>query len=99
MRRGVAIGLFGLTALGALSVAAGLREVARLGKQNDGSFIVSSGQHIPAGTIAFDGRPIDLAVHPSGKFFAVLNKGEVFLADRSGVVPGSTVTLGRKINA
>ena len=50
-----------------------------LGKQPDGSFIVSSGQRIEPGTIAFSGRPIDLAISPAGDVVAVLHKREVFL--------------------
>jgi DNA-binding beta-propeller fold protein YncE len=65
-----------------------------LGRQPDRSFLVSTDQRIEPGAIAFDGRPIDLALHPSGKFVAVLNQNEVFLADKSGVLPGSAVKLG-----
>ena len=36
-----------------------------MGRQPDGSFLVSSGQRIEGGSIAFNGRPIDLAVHPT----------------------------------
>ncbi len=76
--------------------AAGLarRAVLRMGKQPDGSFLVSSGQRVEGGSLAFDGRPIDLALYPSGEFFAVLNKSRAFLADASGVRPGSVATLG-----
>ena len=44
--------------VGALRVTAGhIPLLAHLGKQPDGSFVVSSGQHIAPGTIAFDFRP------------------------------------------
>jgi hypothetical protein len=46
---------------GALAFAAGGLTSVRLGKQADGSFVVSSGQRVEPGAIAFDGRPIDLA--------------------------------------
>ena len=36
-----------------------------MGRQPDGSFLVSSGQRIEGGSIAFTGRPIDLALHPA----------------------------------
>ena len=35
-----------------------------MGRQPDGSFLVSTGQRIEAGSIAFTGRPIDLALTP-----------------------------------
>ena len=37
----------------------------RMGRQPDGSFLVSTGQRIEGGSIAFTGRPIDLAMHPT----------------------------------
>ena len=73
---------------------AGKEALVHLGKQPDGSFIVSTGQHIVAGTIAFKGRPSDLALHPKGNVFAVLNQGSVFLCTETGVVPNSEVSLG-----
>ena len=45
-----------------------------MGRQPDGSFLVSTGQRIEGGSIAFTGRPIDLALHPKRDLFAVLNK-------------------------
>jgi YVTN family beta-propeller protein len=68
----------------------------RLGRQPDGSFLVSTGQRVPAAAVAFPGRPIDLALHPSGRFFAVLSKSEVFLADPGGVIAGSAVAFPKK---
>ena len=43
--------------------SAGMARLApvRMGRQPDGSFLVSSGQRIEGGSIAFTGRPIDLA--------------------------------------
>lgn len=81
----------------ALVVAAGIG-AARLktlfmGRQPDGDFIVSSGQRIEGGTLAFDGRPIDLALHPTGNFFAVLNKREIFLADAKEIFAESRSKL------
>src|SRR5204863_7258318 len=87
---------FGATAallLLAGALGAGRLSVTWMGRQPDGSFIVSSGRRIEPGAIAFDGRPIDLALHPSGEFFAVLNQRSVFLATRNGVIPGSTIDL------
>src|SRR3954463_11345640 len=65
-----------------------------MGRQPDGSFLVSSGQRVEAGSIAFTGRPIDLALHPTRGLFAVLNKGSVLLATTRGVVAGSEASLG-----
>src|SRR5436190_2066256 len=75
------------------ALGAGRLSATWMGRQPDGSFIVSSGRRIEPGAIAFDGRPIDLALHPSGEFFAVLNQRSVFLADRGGVISGSTAEL------
>ena len=67
-------------------MVAGMTRLAtvRMGRQPDGSFLVSSGQRIEGGSIAFRGRPIDLALHPRDEVFAVLNKAEVFLATSDG---------------
>ena len=69
------------------------RAVLRLGRQPDGSFVVSTGQRVEGGAIPFDGRPSDLALHPSGSFFAVLNKSSVFLADEKGARPATEIKL------
>ena len=65
-----------------------------MGRQPDGSFLVSTGQRIEGGSIAFSGRPIDLALHPTRDMFAVLNKSSVFLATTAGVMNGTEVGLG-----
>ena len=84
-----------LLALLVLIVAGTARQgIVWMGKQPDGGFLVSSGQRIEPGSIAFDGRPSDIALHPSGDVFAVLNKTQVFLLDRKGVRQGSEVPLG-----
>ncbi len=98
MSRRLVLGLILITA--AVALASGARELRlalRLGRQPDGGFIVATGQRIPPGTVAFTGRPIDLALHPAGRFFAVLAKGEVFLADPAGVWPRSGVPFPRKV--
>ncbi len=77
-----------LLALGALAAAPAIRP-RRVGRQPDGAFVVATGQRIEPGTVSFNGRPIDLALHPSGAFFAVLNQKTVFLATRDGVLGGS----------
>ena len=84
-----------LCLLALVAVAAGVARYSPvwMGRQSDGSFLVSSGQRIEGGSIAFEGRPIDLAVHPRDEVFAVLNKSEVFLADRAGVRAGTRVPL------
>jgi DNA-binding beta-propeller fold protein YncE len=88
-----------LTGLGFVAVIGAAVGMARyapmwMGRQRDGSFLVSTGQRIEAGSIAFDGRPIDLALHPSGRFYAVLNKSSVFLGDATGVFHDSKAELG-----
>lgn len=67
--------------------------VIRMGRQPDGSFIVSSGQRIEPGTIAFDGRPIDIAMHPSGAPIAILNQHNVLLITPGEATPSSTTPL------
>ena len=83
--------------LGALALglgAAGLGRV-RVGRQPDGSFLVSTGQRVNGGAIAFDGRPIDLALHPTEDgLFAVLNKQSIFLATPEGLRDGKPYPLG-----
>ena len=65
-----------------------------MGRQPDGSFLVSTGQRIEGGFIAFKGRPIDLALHPTRDFLAVLNKDHVFLMSAEGAKTGTEVALG-----
>ncbi|MDX2037869.1 MAG: bifunctional YncE family protein/alkaline phosphatase family protein [Isosphaeraceae bacterium] len=85
-----------VVATGCLLILAGSSMLmrARLGKQPDGSFFVSTGQRIEPGAISFPGRPIDLALHPTEGVAAVLSKTGVFLVDSEKVVPDSNVSLG-----
>jgi DNA-binding beta-propeller fold protein YncE len=85
-----AVLLFGAGAIG-LTAMQLTRE--RLGLQKDRSAIVSTLQRIEPASIAFDGRPTDIALHPSGKFFAVLNQKSVFLATGEGVIAGASAPL------
>ena len=80
-----ALGMVGLMAALAVGLGLSSRVAPRMGRQPDGSFVVSTGQRIGPGTIAFDGRPSDLAHHPTAPFFAVMNKTGVFLVDGRGV--------------
>ncbi|MGP0065873.1 MAG: alkaline phosphatase family protein [Isosphaeraceae bacterium] len=89
----------GFTVIACLIAGMAYRAPVWMGRQPDGSFLVSTGQRIEGGAIAFNGRPIDLAIHPRGDFFAVLNKSEVFLADSRGVRPGTSVPLGPETTA
>ena len=77
-----------------LTIAAARLAPLLMGPQPDGGFIVSTAQRIEPGAIAFNGRPIDLALHPKQNLFAVLNKSNVFLATPSAVIPGSSLPLG-----
>jgi DNA-binding beta-propeller fold protein YncE len=65
-----------------------------MGKQPDGSFLVSTGQRVEGGSISFTGRPIDLSMHPTKDIFAILNKSSVLLATAQGVIKGTEVALG-----
>lgn len=66
----------------------------QVGRQNDGTFIVSSGQTILAGTIPFDQRLSDLSLHPDQKHIAVLAKNRVFIATEKGVIASTNQALG-----
>src|SRR5262245_33339187 len=99
MRRALALLL--LVATVPVAVTAAVNQSSRgprLGRQPDGTVYVSTGQHIAAAAVAFPGRPIDLAMHPSGQFFAVLSKTELILADSAGVIAGSGVAFPRRVN-
>ena len=85
-----AVLLFALCAAGLAAVQA-VRE--RVGLRKDRSATVSTLQRIEPATIAFDGRPTDIAMHPSGQFFAVLNQKSVFLATAEGLIPGASAPL------
>jgi len=52
-----------------------------IGPQPDGSILVPTNQLLrPAGfQIQFQGRPVDLAISPNGKWMAVLNKNHLEL--------------------
>jgi DNA-binding beta-propeller fold protein YncE len=91
--------LLGFFALVALAFGMTRRSSVWMGRQDDGSFLVASGQRIEGGSIAFDGRPIDLALHPQEDVFAVLNKSSVFLATTAGVREGTGVLLGGETSA
>ena len=78
---------------GGLGWAAKMISGLHLGKQGDGAFIVSSVQRIEPGAIAFDGRPTDIARHPSGAFYAVLGQNRVFLGDKNGIWEDSSAKL------
>jgi DNA-binding beta-propeller fold protein YncE len=86
----VLAGLF----LGSVAVATALINQPRMGRQPDGAFVVSTGQRIEADGKAFAGRPSDLAVHPSGKFYAVMGRNRVFLGDSTKVNETAGVSLG-----
>jgi DNA-binding beta-propeller fold protein YncE len=87
MKRFSFIFLFGAGLLSLFVVAMRQNATTKMGKQADGSFIVSSGRSILPGTIAFDGRPVDIAVHPNSDMFAVTCANRVFLANEAGVLP------------
>ncbi|MBI1335051.1 MAG: hypothetical protein GC165_19480 [Armatimonadetes bacterium] len=92
MKKGIAIALAGLAA-SALTYQA-IKSVVHMGPQADGTFLVSSGQTIQAGTIPYEQRLSDLAVHPGGKVIAVAAKNKVFLCDETHVLPDTEVAIG-----
>ncbi len=85
--------LVGLLALAGLLAGMARLVPIRMGRQPDGRFMVSSGQRIEGDSIAFKGRPIDLAVHPRDGVFAVLNRSEVLLFRASGTPAGRRTSL------
>lgn len=91
-RVSIAIGILGFS-LVAIGTYIGVAKPT-LGKQADGSYLVSTGQRIEAGSLAFRGRPSDMALSPDGKRIAVLSKNEVFLIENGEVVKGSNQKLG-----
>jgi len=94
MRRKISFALGVGLLLGGLGVTAARFPILQMGKQANGGFVVSTGRRIAPGTIAFNGRPVDIALHPTGAFFAVLNQSNVFLATKDGVIADSTAPLG-----
>ncbi len=69
-----------------------------IGKQPDGSVLVSTGQTLtPAGqSVTFDyQRPKDLAISPDGRYVAVLAHRRLLVLDRAGVQKGDlAITAG-----
>jgi DNA-binding beta-propeller fold protein YncE len=88
MRRFSLVGVFTLMLLSLFVLAMRQNATTKMGKQLDGSFVVSSGRSILPGTIAFAGRPVDIAVHPiQTNMFAVTCEDRVFLANNAGALP------------
>ncbi|MDX1933198.1 MAG: alkaline phosphatase family protein [Capsulimonadales bacterium] len=77
-----------------VSVGAALFRAPKMGRQPDGSFIVSSGQRIRGDGLAFNGRPSDFALHPTENVFAVLAQREVFMCSPTGIIARSRTPLG-----
>ncbi len=76
------------------------QDLARhLGKQSDGTYLLSSRQTIQPGTVAFKGRPADMALRPQKDVAAVTVKDQtnqrdqIFLVNRSGVVPNTYLLM------
>lgn len=85
LRRYVPVVLL-LTFLSALALGARQVVIVRMGKQPDGSFIVSTQQRIEPGSLAFAGRPIDMALSPDGMTLAVLSHRRVLLISSKGTL-------------
>ncbi len=84
-----------LLSVAALAYAHDPRPELHVGRQTDGSFVVSTEQRIEPGAIAFDGRPIDMAQHPKFPLLAILNQNSVMLLSPRGIIPESKVMLWR----
>jgi DNA-binding beta-propeller fold protein YncE len=96
VQRRTVVLLAALLGMAALASAYRQRSDLHVGKQSDGSFLVSTEQRIEPGAIAFDGRPIDMAMHPTRPLLAVLNQKSVLLVSpKEGVLPGTEVPLRR----
>ena len=86
-------------AVGALGVTRLVASYRHMGKQPDGTYLVSSGQIVLPGTIAFKGRPSDIAKWPNGEIFAVTEKDQhnhtdyLFLVNPKGVIEGSELQM------
>lgn len=65
-----------------------------MGPQPDGTFVVSTGQRIKGGSVPFDQRLSDIALHPDGKTCAVVAKTKVFLIRGAGIVEASQADIG-----
>jgi DNA-binding beta-propeller fold protein YncE len=91
-KRRIAVLLTAILACAMIAYAAEQGVYPSLGRQADGSFLVSTEQRIEPGAIAFGGRPIDMALHPTGTFLAVLNQRSILLLSRVG---GPAIPLRR----
>lgn len=65
----------------------------QMGRQPDGKYLVSSGQFIEPGTVTFEGRPSDFALHPTQDLMAVMSNKEIFIATPKGVLARTEVPL------
>lgn len=83
----------------ALTLGATRMTAVGMGRQSDGSFLVSSGQRIEGDGLAFNGRPSDLAQHPTENVVAVLSNREVFISTAKGIVARSHTPLANNANA
>lgn len=93
MKKWIVLGCVGLAATG-LTYRAFVNARVQMGPQPNGKFIVSSGQTIDAGTISFEQRLSDLAIHPNGKIVAVAAKNKVFLCDETHIIPDTELAIG-----
>ena len=78
---------FGLAAVAIVGFAGLAKKY--VGRQADGTFVVSTGATILPGTISFSGRPMELAKHPTEDRCAVATNRELFLIDSGAIVESS----------
>ena len=91
-----AIGLPAVLALAAMTTIFAGRAAAqspKMGRQPDGDFLVSTGQRVEGGSIPIEGRPIDMARHPTEPVLAVLEQSRVLLVDPSEIRKGAEASL------
>jgi YVTN family beta-propeller protein len=83
-----------LIAVGALTFGAPRQFITWIGRQIDGSYLVSSGQRIEGDGIRMMGRPSDIALHPTDNVLAVLSQHEVTICTPHGILARSHTPLG-----
>jgi DNA-binding beta-propeller fold protein YncE len=82
-----------ILAVAVISNAGDKHTYLQVGKQPDGSFIVSTEQRVVAGSVAFNARPNDMAIHPTGSYVAVLNQRSILFISPQGILADSHTWL------
>ncbi len=88
-----AIGLPVVLAMAPIFAGQVAAQSPKMGRQPDGGFLVSTGQRVEGGSIPIEGRPIDMALHPTEPVLAVLEQSRVLLVDASEIRKGAGASL------